>query len=627
MRWKMKTTNIGFPNVYKSLIKKTVEGFWSGKNTIDDIITAEEEVKNFNAGAQSTLDLYPIFDMDIYDRFLRTAVMFGFVPKRFGTPQEANDNLEIYLSIPRGTDKAPASPMVKWFNTNYHIVRPEIEQSPSLVLNPRLPNVSDSKKKFALIGPWTLLSYGINKTNKDKDKLFVELSKLYISFINNLPEIIIQLEEPSFISYGIPKGYREFVKQFKKEIHLHIYFEAVNNFYQELFSMPVDGIGLDFIDGISNLELLSKFPKDKILIAGIINGRNVRPVSTKTKGILDSILEIIPEEKLYVSPSCSLMHVPLSAKDESENFSFAIEKVKELESIKNGTIVYREIKEKEVSLPSDRYTRSRKNFWISDISFPTTTIGSFPQTNELRKMRKSWRDGMVSNEEYEEFIKKYIKNCIKKQEELGLDVLVHGEPERADMVQYFAENLEGFTVIKGFVQSYGTRHVRPPVIIGPVKRNSPITVKWIKYAQSLTKKPVKAILTGPVTIVQWSFPREDVSKESQYYDVARALSEEVNDLVNARIVHIQIDEPALREGLPLDVSKRKHYLKHAVNAFRLVYASVPDETIIHSHMCFSEFSDIMDAIREMGTDVLSIEDSKSKGRTADSLKRVDFLLQ
>ncbi|MFC1558731.1 5-methyltetrahydropteroyltriglutamate--homocysteine S-methyltransferase, partial [candidate division KSB1 bacterium] len=292
--------------------------------------------------------------------------------------------------------------------------------------------------------------------------------------------------------------------------------------------------------------------------------------------------------------------------------------------IKNGTVVYDKFEFTEEPLPEERYSRSRKDLWVGDIPYPTTTIGSFPQTSEVRKTRKMLKEEQISDLEYETFMKGYIKECIRKQEELGIDVLVHGEPERNDMVQYFAELLEGYTVIKSPVQSYGTRHVRPPVINGPVTRPKAMTVEWIKYAQSLTKKDVKAILTGPVTMLHWAYPREDISKEAQYYDIAKALRDEVNDLAAAGIKHIQIDEPALREGLPLDRSKREHYLKHAVNAFRMVFADVPKDVVIHSHMCFSEFPDIMNAISDMGTDVLSIEDSKAKGKTSKALKSGGF---
>ncbi len=620
----MKITNLGFPNVYKSLIKKAVEGFWRGKRSKEDIIKAENEVIEFNADVQSNLDLQPVFDIDVYDRLLRTSVMFGIVPERFGSPEETNRDIGIYLSIPRGTEREKASSMVKWFNTNYHVVQPEIEHDPKLVSGIRLSDLSGKNKKLALIGPLTLLSYAINNSGQSNVELFKKLSKTYISFINSLPDVIVQLEEPSFITEGIPEDYRGFIGLLERKIHLHIYFGAANSFAEELFSFPVAGIGLDFIDGDSNLELLNKFPSDKTLIAGIINGRNVWRASTGTKEILEKITEKIPEERLYISPSCSLQHVPLTSEGEAEIFSFALEKLKELEAIKNGTINYIDIQYEDVPLPTEDYSRSKKTYWVSDISYPTTTIGTFPQTPELRKIRKDWKSGVVSDDEYEEFIKDYIRLWISRQEELGIDILVHGEPERADMVQYFAELLEGFTTIKGSVQSYGTRHVRPPVISGKIKRKKPMTVKWAKYAQSLTEKSVKGIITGPVTMVQWSFPREDISKNAQFYEMAEALAEEVDDLIKAGIKHIQIDEPALREGLPLEHSKREHYLRHAVNAFRLVYANVPDDVVVHSHMCFSEFTDIMEAIKEMGVDVLSIEDSKAKGKTADFLKEGGF---
>jgi 5-methyltetrahydropteroyltriglutamate--homocysteine methyltransferase len=620
----MKTTNLGFPNVYKSLIKKAVEGFWKGRSSLDDIIRAKEEVQDFNARAQVSLDLQPVFDIDVYDRLLRTAVMFGIVPKRFGTPLEANQDLGVYLSIARGTAQAPASPMVKWFNTNYHVVQPEIEQDPFLVADPRLPDLTGDNKKLALIGPWTLLCYAIDKTGQGKEKLFRKLTEQYVTFLNSLPDVVVQLEEPSFLTDGIPKDYGDFAGELKRDIHLHVYFGPVNEFAEGLFALPVEGIGLDFVDGASNLELLAEFPEDKVLIAGVVNGRNVWPASIRTKRTLEAILKKIPEERLYISPSCSLMHVPLTAEGEEGDFSFAVEKLQELEAISNGTISYTEIQTEEVALPGERYGRSRKSFWISDIPYPTTTIGSFPQTPELRKARRAWKEGKTSDAEYEQFVKGYIRDCVERQEELGLDVLVHGEPERADMVQFFAEHFEGFAAIRGAVQSYGTRHVRPPVITGPIRRPAAITAKWIQYAQSLTAKPVKGILTGPVTMVQWSYPREDISREAQFYEVAAALAEEVDDLVRAGIRHIQIDEPALREALPLERSRRALYLKHAVNAFRLVYARVPDEIVVHSHMCFSDFPDIMSAIREMGVDVLSIEDSKAKGKTAVSIREGGF---
>ncbi len=615
----MKTTVLGLPNSYDFLIKKSVEGFWSGENKENEITKAKHRVYSYNSDLQKKLNLKVENDFDIYDRLLRTAVNFSLTPKRFGEIK----TLEDYLSIPRGKQNAEASPMVKWFNTNYHVVQPEIETLPELSKKWQLRG-TDQNKKFALIGPWTFLAYSINKTNSSKEELFEKLSEEYVKLINQLPNKIVQLEEPSFLTGGIPKEYRPFLEKLNKKVHLHVYFGSVNEFAEELFKLPVEGLGLDFIDGPENLELLDKFPKDKLLIAGVINGRNVWKASEKTKQTLDKILAKIPEDELYISPSSSLLHVPLSAKEEELDFSFAEEKLVELEQIKKGTIVYAKSQLLNESLPGEIFSRERKNFWISEIPYPTTTIGSFPQTKEVRRMRTLFKEGKITNQQYENFIKKQIKDCITKQEELGLDVLVHGEFERNDMVQYFAENFEGFTAIKGAVQSYGTRYVRPPVITGEIKRKNPVTLKWSKYAQSLTSKPVKGMLTGPVTMVQWSFPREDISREAQYYQVANVLREEFNDLVKAGIKHVQIDEPAIREGLPINENKREHYLHHAINAFRSVFYEAPKHAIIHSHMCFSEFPQIIEAIKQMNVDVLSIEDSKAKGKTANSLKEGGF---
>ena len=616
----MKITNLGFPNVYSLLIKKAVEGFWKGEKTIEDILSAERKVLAFNAQTQSKLDLIPAFDVDTYDRLLRTAVMFGIAPERFGTAQQANDDLAVYLSIPRGTQNAKASPMVKWFNTNYHVIQPEVERDPRLVSNPRLPDLTGKNRKLALIGPWTLLSHAINKTGQSNEQLFEKLAAEYVNFINGLPKIAVQLEEPSFLTHGIPNGYANFAGQLNQNVHLHVYFEAVNRVARELFSMPVQGIGLDFVDGHSNLELLSQFPSDKLLIAGVVNGRNVWPVSTRARETLEAICGKIPDERAYISPSCSLQHVPITAKGEKGDFSFALEKLEELKAISDGTVKYRESAVQEAALPDKDYGRSRSTFWVSDTPFPTTTIGSFPQTPEVRNVRSQWNKGEITEDRYKERIKGFIADCIRRQERLGLDVLVHGEFERTDMVEYFANHFKGFTPIKGEVQSYGTRLVRPPVVTEPVEWQRPFTVEWIAYAQSLTNKPVKGMLTGPVTMVQWSYPREDVSKEAQFYDVAQAVGKEFDALTKAGIVHIQIDEPALREGLPLDPSKRDYYLSHAVNAFKQVYSNAPDVAVIHSHICFSEFSDIMYAIAKMGVDVLSIEDSKAGGKAAASLR-------
>lgn len=626
----MKTTNLGFPNAYELKIKKAVEGFWKGKSKPANIEQAKHEVLAFNEQVQTKLDLAPLFDWDIYDRLLKTAVIFGITPKRFGTAREAFEDIATYLSIARGNSHAPASPMIKWFNTNYHVVRPEIEHEPRILDSKALP-IPSKRQKVCLIGPWTFLAYAINKTRYSKKNLFAKFAQEYAALMNNLPNgSVVQLEEPCFITHGMPEYYGDFIQQLLRTIHLHVYFGSVKQFADQLFALPVAGIGLDFIDGPENTELLSRFPKDKTLIAGVINGRSVWSASIKTKNILDRIQAYIADEKIYISPSCSLIHLPISVVGENAqlreagNFVFATEKLRELEEIKNGTIRYHNIVAHDIPLPTQKFIRSRKKLWISKIPYPTTTIGSFPQSLEVRGLRASLQRNEITEKIYERAIKEKIQDCVTHQEKLGLDLLVHGEFERNDMVQYFAEHFKGITPIQGWVQSYGTRYTRPPIIHGEIRNPSSFTVRWISYAQSFTKKAVKGMLTGPVTIVQWSYPREDISREAQFYQVAEALAVEVRALVSTGIRHIQIDEPALREGLPLEREKQSHYLFHAVNAFRSVYADVPDNIVIHSHMCFSEFSEIIEAICKMGVDVLSIEDSKSHGRTAQFIGNKGF---
>src|SRR3989338_9302995 len=323
----MKTTTLGFPNTYQSLIKQTVERFWRGAAGEEEVRRAFAEVEEYNRRAQKNLDLVPAGDIDLYDRLLSTAVRFSLAPSRFGAPEETARSLSTYLSIPRGAEGKPASPMVKWFNTNYHIVQPEIERDPKWQKEAPLPDLSDPRHILTLIGPWTLLSYAINTTTRSIPELFGLLAKEYQAFINSLPaHTKTQLEEPSFLTQVIPDGYEDFLKGLKRKVHLHVYFGAVNDFAERLFAFPVAGIGLDFIDGPENLSLLANFPKDKILIAGIINGRNVWQISTRTEKILSTIRETISDERLYISPSCSLLHVPLSAKGEKAPFSFAEEK-------------------------------------------------------------------------------------------------------------------------------------------------------------------------------------------------------------------------------------------------------------------------------------------------------------
>ncbi|MBI5398903.1 5-methyltetrahydropteroyltriglutamate--homocysteine S-methyltransferase [Candidatus Woesearchaeota archaeon] len=662
----MQLTNIGFPNVYDGLIKKAVESFWRKEASPQDVEHAFARIVQYNTTVQTSLDLIPVFDCDIYDRMLKIAVMFGIVPGRFGTSQQANDDLETYLSIPRGTRNSPASPMVKWFNTNYHVVQPEIEHEPKLIKDHITPllrlaseRVQGKTVKPALIGPWTLLSYAMNKTDRSEEALFDALSGEYADLINNLAVPLVQVEEPSFLTRGIPGQYAQFLRKLRKDVHLHTYFGSVRRIADDLFALPVEGFGLDFVDGAADLEYLNwqgyfdMFNGGKKLIAGIVNGRNVWKANERATRTLEYLLDNVSEENLILGPSCSLLHVPLSVKHEQpelhDKFSFAVEKLAELESLRSFAVSKSEnSKASQVSavverkagsmLPSvlhsipcyeqkcsgKEFHRNACTAWKSSVEYPVTTIGSFPQTSELRSKRASYKSRKISQQEYDDFIKDMIRDAIALQEELGIDVLVHGEFEREDMVQYFARQLDGFTEIASPVQSYGTRMVRPPVITGNVNRKAPMTLEWITYAQSLTKKPVKGILTGPVTMLQWAYPREDLPRSTQMYQIAQALRSEVNELYAAGIRHIQIDEPALREGLPLEKRERENYLWHATNAFRLCAADLPADAVLHTHMCFSEFKDIIEGIKALEVDVISIEESKSHGKVTRFLQESGF---
>lgn len=449
------------------------------------------------------------------------------------------------------------------------------------------------------------------------------------------------------------------------KIILQSYFGDVRDSFNEIISLDFDGIGLDFVEGSKNLEILleSGFPKNKILFAGLIHGKNIwRNSYEKSMSILESLTAKV--ENLVINTSCSLLYVPYSLEGEDllqeevkDHFSFAIEKCLELRElsticenidpysdenyIKNVELfknrrnhIDEKVQEKVKAIKEEDFIRlpefyereeiQKKRFQFS--LFPTTTIGSFPQTKEVKLNRSHFRTGKIDEEEYNKFNRHRIKECIELQEDIGLDVLVHGEFERNDMVEYFGESLEGYVFTKNaWVQSYGTRCVKPPIIWGDISRRGPITVEWSKFAQSLTEKPVKGMLTGPVTILNWSFPREDISLKESAYQIALAIREEVLDLESAGLKIIQVDEAALREKLPLRKSDWKdEYLDWAIKAFRLVHSGVREETQIHTHMCYSEFVDIIDAIDDMDADVITFEASRSDLDLLDALKEYNF---
>lgn len=672
---KVLSSNIGYPRIGgKREWKRALEKFWNGSISEEELLEKTETLRLDNLKKQKEIgiDLVPVGDFSLYDHVLDTSIMFGIVPKRFKY-EGGKVPLETYFAIARGNKDAIASEMTKWFNTNYHYIVPELEGvKPTLVENRPLAFYKEAKEKLGIdgkpviLGPVTYIK--LAKVNEaDFPHLLKEFIPLYIQVLEELAEAgakWIQIDEP-ILSTNISKTDIQHVQQAYKEICeavpqlkiiLQTYFESVD-YYEEVVALPVHGIGLDFVHG-NSLALLKKygFPNDKVLAAGVIDGRNVWRSHLEQKLTrLEELLSYVEKDRLIVQPSSSLLHVPVSKEPEKlldsvikDALSFADEKLAEIvtlvqgiqsgkQSIKNeledskqalaqlNNSIFRKNKEVKANLEkltdlnvdrklpfTERIKKQQERFQLPLL--PTTTIGSLPQTAEVRKNRSKWRKGEITTEAYEQFIKDEIKKWIDIQEEIGLDVLVHGEFERTDMVEYFGEKFNGFAVTQyGWVQSYGSRCVKPPLIFGDVSFDKPITVKESVYAQSLTDKPVKGMLTGPVTILNWSFVRDDIPRTEVLNQIALALRKEVEALEQNGIRMIQVDEPALREGLPLDREKWQSYLNDAVYAFKLATSSVQNDTQIHTHMCYSDFNDIFHTISALDADVISIETSRSHG--------------
>ena len=573
--------------------------------------------------------------------------------------------------------------MKKWFNTNYHYIVPEVEDDTVIQLsgNKLVDEYAEAKAlgietKPVVIGAYTMLRL-CRFTGKKPALDYVEdIISAYQNLVKKCEEnqiAWVQFDEPALVWDMEESDIALFHKIYdgilscKKHSHilLQTYFGDVRDIYQDLIQMPFDGIGLDFIEGKETLNLVNTygFPQDKQLFAGLVNGKNIwKNCFDKTLKVLQTLND--KKIKAVLSTSCSLLHVPYTLKHEHKisqeylaYFAFAEEKLGELKELsiladaadytkeaaykenqklfaeerdcKNADVKKRlsEVTENDYVRLPERSTRQKLQKKVLGLpEFPTTTIGSFPQTKDVKANRQAYRKGEISEQEYIDFNRKKIAECVALQEEIGLDVLVHGEYERNDMVEYFGEALGGFLFTeKAWVQSYGTRCVKPPVIRGDVYRKNPITVAWSVYAQSLTKKPMKGMLTGPVTILNWSFPREDISIRESIAQIALAIRDEVLDLEANGISVIQIDEAALREKLPLRKSDwYTEYLEFAIPAFRLTHSGVKPETQIHTHMCYSEFTDIIPAIDAMDADVITFEASRSDLQILDSLRENHF---
>ena len=684
----MKTSVIGFPRIGTLReLKFASEKYFKKEITADELLAKGKELRkiHWNTQKEAGIDFISSNDFSFYDILLDTAVLFGIVPKRY---KELNlSELDTYFAMARGyqgeSGDVKALAMRKWFNTNYHYIVPEVEDDTEIRLSGNKPfeQYNEAKAlqvetKSIVIGAYTLLKlcrFTGNKSSNDFVDAFISAYQSYLKKAEEAGISWIQFDEPALVRDTDSEDIVLFNKIYSAilsskssaKVLVQTYFGDVRDIYSDLIKLPFDGIGLDFVEGKETFALVEKygFPQDKLLFAGLVNGKNIwRNNYEKT---LQSLAKL--QEKginCVLSTSCSLLHVPYTTKHETKlsanylsYFAFAEEKLVELNELKalaenadykneaayqaNAKLFagerdcYSEEVHKRLSQVTDSdYTRSperktrqalqKKEFGLPE--FPTTTIGSFPQTREVKANRSAFRKGEITEAEYKEFNKKQIADCVKFQEDIDIDVLVHGEFERNDMVEYFGEALGGFLFTeKAWVQSYGTRCVKPPVIWGDVYRKKAITVEWSVYAQSLTKRIMKGMLTGPVTILNWSFPREDISIKESISQIALAIRDEVLDLEKNGIKIIQIDEAALREKLPLRKSDwQKEYLDFAIPAFRLTHSGVRPETQIHTHMCYSEFTDIIPAIDNMDADVITFEASRSDLQILTSLKEHNF---
>ncbi|MBQ8608656.1 5-methyltetrahydropteroyltriglutamate--homocysteine S-methyltransferase [Campylobacter sp.] len=675
----------GFPRIGEQReLKFALESFWAGKTSFSEVekVAAELKKRHWNYQIDAKVDLISVNDFSYYDLMLDNIITFGAIPPRFA----GLSGYDLYFSMARGNANSVAMEMTKWFNTNYHYIVPELSRDVKFNLNSSkiIAEYKEAKEagvknaKINLIGPITFLA--LSKTTDGSNALdhLDALSSEYVKLIAELSkldnEIIIQIDEPIFVTDRAAELASKIVPIYDTlasvadnvKIIFMTYFEHANEAVAQVVKSKIWAIGLDFVHAACQEEALKLLSNsDKVLFAGLIDGRNVWVSNLDAKAeIVNKIKTFIPDERLYIGTSCSLLHVPYTLKYE-ENLSikewlaFGVEKLTELKILKklvNGgefcetgkclieanraAIASRKtstlvndinVQNRVKSLTKfDRDTAYEERIKIQKETFnlpdlPTTTIGSFPQTPELRQVRNAYKKSLITKESYESEIKKYIDDCIKFQEDCGLDVLVHGEPERNDMVEYFGEQLKGYAFsANGWVQSYGSRCVKPPLLFGDVSRPAPMTVDWITYAQSRTSKIMKGMLTGPVTILNWSFVRDDKPRSEIAKELALCIYDEIDDLQKAGIKIIQVDEAAFKEGYPLRKENIPAYEKFAVDCFKLSVCAANASTQIHTHMCYSEFNDIIKTIEAMDADVISIETARSGNELLKIFKSVGY---
>lgn len=681
----MQTHNLGYPRIGSQReLKKACEAYWSGKLSQEELLHTARTIrqKNWQIQKEVGIQLIPVNDFSFYDQVLDMSLLLGVIPKRHQALAQAKSPLDLYFAMARGYQKegydVTAMEMTKWFDTNYHYIVPEFikDQTFELFGTKVFDEFAEAKAlgipaKPVLIGAvsYLLLGKEKGKENFDRIDLIDKLLPVYIQILQKLAAqgaTWVQIDEPYLVMDLSDKVrqimasvYAEIRKQVPDlKIILATYFEGYQDNLETALSLPVDVLHLDLVrcpsqlDDVLNHSALNK----QILSLGIVDGRNIwKNDFEHSLYVIRKAVEKIGQDRVWVAPSCSLLHVPYDLDDERQLnpeikqwLAFAKQKLVEVvalarlaqgekspelekaaqenkhanESRKTSALIHNPkvkerltaITEKDFERKSDFRTRQRLQKEALHLPlFPTTTIGSFPQTPEIRQLRAKLKKGELTQAQYEAEIEKAIVEVIRWQEEIGLDVLVHGEYERNDMVEYFGELLDGFAFTEnGWVQSYGSRCVKPPIIFGDVNRSKDLSVRWSSFAQKNTPKIMKGMLTGPVTILQWSFVRNDQARSQTAFQIALAIRDEVIALEKAGIKIIQIDEPAFREGLPLRKKDWGEYLDWAVKAFRLASSGVEDRTQIHTHMCYSEFNDIIDRIADLDADVITIETSRSE---------------
>lgn len=669
---------LGFPRIGRNReMKKAVESYWAKEIDRNALQQEGEKIRQAHWQVQKDkgLDWVTVGDFSWYDHVLDTAVMLGVVPERFQAHSEQVD-MDTYFRMARGRapqgEDVTACEMTKWFDTNYHYIVPELapDQTFTLGCEKLFREIDEAKAlghhvKPVLLGPLTFLWLSKCRPKAfDKLSLLAPLLDTYQQILQRLQEKGIQwvqVDEPILVldletswKAAFEKTYSRFNSNAPKVL-LTTYFGGLEKQNQWALQLPVAGFHLDLVKGrVSSDQLIKQIPKDKVLSAGIVNGRNIWRTDLSNAYEALKPLHAHFKENLWVASSCSLLHSPVDVTNETqmaedilEWLAFSVQKVEEVSVLTQALNQGFEAVETQFKENADIHQRRKHSSKIhnpgvqqrmgalqsSDFQrasgyqnridaqhqllklplFPTTTIGSFPQTKEIRHWRLQLKKGEITPDVYKSHIEHEIQNAIKVQEELDLDVLVHGEAERNDMVEYFGQLLEGYVFTQnGWVQSYGSRCVKPPIIYGDVFRKQAMSVDWSCYAKSLTQKPIKGMLTGPVTMLCWSFVRDDQERQQTAFQIALALRDEILDLEKNGIQIIQLDEPAFREGLPLRHQDWPHYLEWAVNAFKLATCGVKDETQIHTHMCYSEFNDVIESIGAMDADVITIETSRSQ---------------